>query len=192
MDSIERVGKTVEDAIQGALRVMLLTRDEVDVKVLFEGKAGFLGFGSKPARVLVSRKIEPVEEKPVVVAKPEPVKANDADEIMPKETTEKFLQAVIEAIGLQVRVDINQKDKHLYVNMTGNNMGVLIGKRGQTLDALQYLTNLVVNRCDKPKYSVILDTENYRRRRRETLEALALSLARKVKITKKNRWCLNP
>ena len=166
MDSSNTVikpGKTVEDAVAEALKILGANKDEVDIKVLDPGAKGFLGlWGFRPARVSVSKKLGPVE------------------------TVEKFLDEVSKAMGMEVQVDVNRKDKHLYVNLLGKNMGVLIGKRGQTLDSLQYLTNLVVNRCGVPEFSVILDTENYRKRRRETLEGLAMSLARKVKSTKKN------
>ena len=162
-NTVERVGKTIEDAIADALKILNAKQDEVDINIIDPGAKGFLGLiGSKPARVSVSRKLGPVE------------------------TVEKFLDEVTKAMGIAVQVDINRKEKHLYVNLIGKNMGILIGKRGQTLDSLQYLTNLVVNRCGIPEFSVILDTENYRKRRRETLEGLAISLARKVKSTKKN------
>ena len=163
MDTIERVGKTVEDAIADALKILECSRDDVDIKVIDHGAKGFLGLiGNRPARISVSKKLGPVE------------------------LVEQFLEEVTSAIGINVTLETNRKDKHLYVNLIGQNMGILIGKRGQTLDSLQYLTNLVVNRCGVPEFSVILDTENYRKRRKETLEGLALSLARKVKITKKN------
>lgn len=162
-NKIERVGKNVESAVAEALKILGLSRDDVDVTVIDPGNKGFLGLvGSRPARVSVSRKFGPVE------------------------VAEKFLDEVTTAMGIAVQVDVSRKEKHLYVNLIGQNMGVLIGKRGQTLDSLQYLTNLVVNRCGVPEFSVILDTENYRKRRRETLEGLAISLARKVKSTKKN------
>jgi spoIIIJ-associated protein len=162
MDTIERTAKTVEDAITGALRSLDANRDDVLVTVLDEGsKGGIFGIGSKPARVLVRRK-------------PDPISA-----------AKNFLREVTLAMGLSVAIETNKKDKHVYINMIGENMGVLIGKRGKTLDSLQYLTNLAVNRCGVPEISVILDTENYRKRRRETLEGLAVSLARKVKSTGK-------
>ncbi|MCL2665246.1 MAG: protein jag, partial [Defluviitaleaceae bacterium] len=118
--------------------------------------------GSKPARVLVTRKFDPVRK------------------------AKEFLSEVTAAMGLEVKIEIHLKEQSLYINLLGSNMGILIGKRGQTLDSLQYLTNLVVNRCSAPEYSVMLDTENYRRRRRDTLETLALGLAKKVRATRKN------
>ncbi|MCL2016737.1 MAG: protein jag [Defluviitaleaceae bacterium] len=163
MDAVERVGKTKEDAIAAALKILNLTIEQVDIQIIDEGSKGFLGlFGNKPAKVSVTKKIGPTE------------------------LAERFLLEVTEAMGMLVKLELNRKEKHLHVNLIGQNMGVLIGKRGQTLDALQYLTNLVINRCGVPEFSIVLDTENYRKRRRETLEGLAISLARKAKITKKN------
>ncbi len=162
MDSVEKIAKTAEEAIAEALKALNAARDEVDVEILEPGaKGGLFGIGSKPAKVRVTRKFEPVA------------------------AVRNFLKEVTLAMNLSVNIEINQKDKHLYINLVGENMGVLIGKRGQTLDSLQYLTNLVVNRCGVPEISVVLDTENYRKRRRETLEALANSLARKAKTTHK-------
>ncbi|MDR1663396.1 MAG: protein jag [Clostridiales bacterium] len=162
MDSIERTAKTVDDAVAEALKVLGASKEDVEITVIEAGSKGVFGFGSKPAKVLVTRKFDP------------------------QEVAVRFLREVALAIGISVQVEVNAKDKHLYINMSGSNMGVLIGKRGQTLDSLQYLTNLVVNRCGVPEISVVLDTENYRKRRRETLESLAISLAKKVKATKKN------
>ena len=162
MDPVEKIGKTVDDAVAEALKSLNATHDEVEITVLDAGSKGFIGIGSKPARVSVKRRFEPVN------------------------AVKTFLREVSLAMGLTVRVETNLKDKHLYINLIGENMGVLIGKRGQTLDSLQYLTNLVANRCGVPELSVVLDTENYRKRRRDTLEALASSLAKKVKLTKKS------
>ncbi|MBR6541630.1 MAG: protein jag, partial [Anaerotignum sp.] len=99
---------------------------------------------------------------------------------------ETFLKEVFLSMGLIVKINAELKDKHLLVELTGDDMGILIGKRGQTLDALQYLVNLVVNKKSPYYISVMLDTENYRQRRKETLESLAFNLAKKVKHTKKN------
>lgn len=161
--SVTRSGKTVEDAVREALKILAISKENADVEVIDEGSKGFLGIiGNRPAKVTVKRKLS-------------------APEII-----EKFLDELTTAMGLAVKIDISRKEKHMYVNLSGENMGVLIGKRGHTLDSLQYLTNLVVNRCGVPEFSVIIDTENYRKRRKETLEGLAISLARKVKATKKS------
>jgi spoIIIJ-associated protein len=163
MDSVEKIAKTVDEAVAEALKSLQAVMEDVEVTVLDPGaKGGIFGLGSKPARVLVKRKADPI-----TVAK-------------------NFLREVMLAMGLSVKIETNKKDRHVHINLIGENMGILIGKRGKTLDSLQYLTNLAVNRCSVPEISIILDTENYRKRRRETLEALASSLARKVKSTKKS------
>ena len=160
-DSIEKVGKTAEEAVEAALRALDATADTVDIQVLDPGsKGGLFGIGSRPAKVLVTRKFDPIQK------------------------AKNFLREVTLSMGLDVTIDSNLKDKYLYVNIHGENMGILIGKRGATLDALQYLVNLAVNRGGAPAFSVVIDTENYRKRRRETLEGLARTLARKVKTTK--------
>ena len=163
MDQVIKIAKTEEEAISEALSDIGADRDEVEILVLEPGaKGGIFGIGAKPAKVQVTRKYDPVHH------------------------AKNFVREGALTMGLSVRVETNLKDKHLHMNLFGESMGILIGKRGQTLDALQYLTNLVVNRCGVPEFSVILDTENYRKRRRDTLESLAGNLARKVKSTKKS------
>jgi len=162
-DRLEVAAKTIEAAISEALTALDTTEDQVNITVIDPGsKGGLFGIGSKPARVLAVRKLTPAD-----VAK-------------------NFLKEVTLAMSLSVNLDVTTKDKQVKVNMSGENMGLLIGKRGHTLDALQYLTNLAVNQNSEPNASVILDTENYRRRRRDTLESLAHGIARKVKSTRKS------
>ncbi|MCL2199732.1 MAG: protein jag [Defluviitaleaceae bacterium] len=161
-DCIERLAKTVEEATEEALKILNVTKDQVIITVLDEGSGGFLGLGSRPAKVRVELKPEP------------------------EQAVKDFLREVTLAMGLNIKMETNQKDKHLYVNLTGENMGILIGKRGQTLDALQYVTNLAVGRHGDLQMSVVIDTENYRRRRRDTLEGLARTIARKVKDKRQN------
>ena len=162
MNSVEKIAKTVDDAISLALISLNASMDDVDVTIIDEGSKGILGIGSKPAKVLVTKKPAPID------------------------IAQQFLREVTLTMGLNIQIDVNLKEKHLFINMKGENIGVLIGKRGQTLDSLQYLTNLVVNRNSAPEFSVILDTENYRKRRKDTLESLASSIAKKVKATKKS------
>lgn len=162
-DSIEWLAPTVEKATEEALEKLGVTRSEVKITVLDEGSKGvLLGIGSRPAKVRVEMKPDPVD------------------------AVKDFLREVTLAMGLSVTVEAQKKEKHLNVNLTGENMGILIGKRGQTLDALQYLTNLAVGRHGDLQMSVVIDTENYRRRRRDTLEGLARTIARKVKDTRQN------
>jgi spoIIIJ-associated protein len=163
MDKIELFGKTVEEATEEALKKLGITRDEAKITVLDEGSKGMLlGIGSRPAKVRVELKPDPIQ------------------------TVKDFLREVTLAMGLSVNVEAAVKDRHLNVNLTGENMGILIGKRGQTLDALQYITNLAVGRHGDLQMSVIIDTENYRSRRRDTLEGLARTIARKVRDKRQN------
>lgn len=163
MQKIEKTGRTVDEAVADALKFLSATMDEVDIEVIDEAKAGFLGLGGKPAKVIVTKRFDPAA------------------------VSKSFLREVFAAMGMIVEVDARVKDgKQLFVDLKGENMGMLIGKRGQTLDSLQYLVNLVVNKGEAQFVSVHLDTENYRQRRRETLESLAYNLAKKVKATKKS------
>ncbi len=163
MDEIRKSGKSIEEAVAAALGELGASKEEVSITVIDEGSKGFLGvFGGKEAVVLVRKNFNP------------------------ERAAENFLREVFLSMGLIVKIETQLKDKHLFINLTGGDMGILIGKRGQTLDALQYLVNLVVNKNSSSYISVMLDTENYRQRRKETLETLAFNLAKKVKHTKKN------
>lgn len=164
MEFVEKIGKTVEGAINVALKDLDATIEEVDIEILEKETKGFLGIlGNKPARVKVTKKYDPV-----LVAKI-------------------FLKEMFLSMGLSVDINANLKDsKHLFINLIGEEMGILIGKRGQTLDSLQYLVNLVVNKGEAAYVSVTLDTENYRQRRKDTLESLAKNLSKKVKATHKS------
>lgn len=163
MDTIQRKGKTVEEAVNEALKELKISREDAEIEVIEEGSKGFLGvFGAKEAVVNVKKKFDP------------------------EKTAKVFLKEMFIAMGLIVNIETTLKDKQLEVKISGDDMGIIIGKRGQTLDSIQYLVNLVVNKGTAPYISITLDTENYRERRKETLESLAYNLARKVKHTGKN------
>lgn len=165
MEYKEFTGKSVDDALTNATVELGVTSDQIKYEVVEEGSNGFLGIGSKDAviKVVISS-----NENPETVAK-------------------NFLNEVFEAMQLEVNVTIkfNEVDNTLDIDLAGPEMGVLIGKRGQTLDSLQYLTNLAVNRSADSYTRVKIDTEDYRRRRKETLENLAKNMANKVKRTRK-------
>lgn len=165
MEYKEFTGKSVDDALTNATVELGVTSDQIKYEVVEEGSNGFLGIGSKDAiiKVVISS-----NENPETVAK-------------------NFLNEVFEAMQLEVEVTIkfNEVDNTLDIDLAGPEMGVLIGKRGQTLDSLQYLTNLAVNRSADSYTRVKIDTEDYRRRRKETLENLAKNMANKVKRTRK-------
>ena len=163
MEFIEVSAKTVNDAITEACQKLTVTSDKLEYEVIEEGSAGFLGIGSRAA---------------VIKAR---VKSSIQD------TARSFLQDVFEAMGLTVVVDMkyDEIDHFMDIDLKGDEMGVLIGKRGQTLDSLQYLTSLVVNKDAENYIRVKVDTENYRKRRKDTLENLAKNIAFKVKRTKR-------
>lgn len=164
---IEISAKTVNDAIMEACQKLGVTSDKLDYEVLEEGSAGFLGIGSKPALIKAAAKIE---------------------ELSIEETASQFLEDVFAAMNMIVKIDVqyDEIERTMDIDLSGDEMGVLIGKRGQTLDSLQYLVSLVVNKETEEYVRVKVDTENYRQRRKETLENLAKNIAYKVKKTRRS------
>ena len=163
MDFIEVSAKTVDDAITEGLVKLGTTSDKIEYEVIEKGSSGFLGIGSRPAVIKVRKKSE-IEDY-----------------------VYDFLHSVFLAMDMDVEIFINKSEdgKNVDVELKGAEMGVLIGKRGQTLDSLQYLTNLAVGKQVSEFVKVKIDTEDYRKRRRETLENLAKNIAYKVKRTKR-------
>ena len=163
MEFVEFSAKTVNDAIIEACQKFTVASDKLEVEVVEEGSSGFLGIGSKPA---------------VIRAK---VKSSITD------IAKDFLDDVFRAMSMVVVSDIkyDEDEKTMDIELSGDEMGVLIGKRGQTLDSLQYLVSLVVNKDMDYYIRVKVDTENYRQRRKETLENLAKNISFKVKRTKR-------
>ena len=166
MEYIDFTAKTVSDAITEACKHFTVTSDKLEYVVVEEGSTGFLGFNSKPAKIQAKVK----EEKLSV-----------------EDQTKKFLDEVFHAMNMVVTIDakFDEEQNLLDVELSGDEMGVLIGKRGQTLDSLQYLISLVVNKGTGEYIRVKVDTENYRQRRKETLENLAKNISYKVKRTKR-------
>lgn len=163
MEFIEISAKTVDDAITEALIRLGTTSDKIEYEVIEKGSAGFLGINRKDAVIKVRKK-------------------NDVED-----NIREFLAKVFEAMDLNVEIlmEKNEDGNTINVELKGDDMGVLIGKRGQTLDSLQYLTNLAVNKNAENYVKVKIDTEDYRKRRKETLENLAKNIAYKVKRTKR-------
>ncbi len=164
MDFIEISAKTVDDAVTEGLIKLGTTSDKIEYEVMEKGSAGFFGLGSKPAKIRI-RKKSTVEDH-----------------------VREFLNNVFRAMGMEVEILIrkSEDEKNIDIELKGSDMGVLIGKRGQTLDSLQYLTNLAVGKQVNEYVKVKIDTEDYRKRRRETLENLAKNIAYKVKRTKRS------
>ncbi len=203
MEYMEFKGKTKNDAITEACRHFSVPSDELDYEVIDEGKTGFLGMGSRPALIKARVKeekqevVETVERIEVPATEHLPVDGettvneidkNDAYEKIDVEAvTKKFLMDVFVAMGISVEITAkyDEESKTLEADLSGDEMGVLIGKRGQTLDSLQYLISLVVNKGTTEYIRVKVDTENYRQRRKETLENLAKNISYKVKRTRR-------
>ena len=163
MEFIEVSAKTVDDEITEASIKLGTTSDKIEVEVIEKGSTGFLGIKSKPAIIKARKKNDTVDN------------------------IREFLENVFSAMNMEVTIDIKkaEDDKVYEVELSGKEMGLLIGKRGQTLDSLQYLTNLAVNKHSDGYIKVKLDTEDYRQRRKDTLENLAKNIAYKVKRTKR-------
>ena len=231
MEFREFSAKTVDEAITKASIEFETSSENLEIQVISQGKAGFLGFGAKPAIIRAGKKEEEeilpedVKEAKEPAKKSAPARKEEKKEQkrdhkkeqrkepkrentvkvqdVPAEKEEKpreerkvllrteeeiaeikdeavkFLSGVFKAMGLQVEIKIEYKneDGNLDIDFEGEDMGILIGKRGQTLDSLQYLTSLVVNKGRQGYIRVKLDTEDYRNRRKETLENLARSIA---------------
>ena len=164
MEYIEVSAKNIDDAITEACQQLGATSDQIEYEVIDKGSTGFLGIGSKNAVIKARKKEGSVEDN-----------------------VKEFLNSVFAAMNMEVEliVKIDDAEKVIDVELKGDDMGVLIGKRGQTLDSLQYLTNLAINKKSEDYYKVKIDTEDYRKRRKETLENLAKNIAYKVKRTKR-------
>ena len=163
MKYIEISAKTVNDALTEASIALGVPSSEIEYEVIEKGSAGFLGIGSKNAVIKACKKFS-VEDN-----------------------VKEFLESVFHAMDMEVEivVKIDEENKLIDVELKGDDMGILIGKRGQTLDSLQYLTNLAINKHVENYYKVKVDTEDYRKRRKDTLENLAKNIAYKVKKTRR-------
>lgn len=163
MREITASGQTVDEAVQSALEQLGTSRDRVEINIIDEGKKGFLGlFGSKLAIVSVKLTKDPIEE------------------------AEKFIKEVTRNMNIDIELVTTVKGNHVTFDMSGGKIALLIGKRGQTLNALQYLVQLAINKRSQQFFRVTVDAEGYRGRRRETLEALAIKMADKAKRLNKN------
>ena len=156
---IEEEGRTTEEAMELALKKLGVTRDQVRVTVLYEAKKSLFGLITKPAKVRISLKEDP------------------------SSTPEGILKTLLAEMGIEADVNSEVSDGNIYLNINTPNAGLLIGRRGRTLDAIQHLLNCIVNRSSLVKRRVIVDAEQYRERREEILTNLAHKLASKVKTT---------
>ncbi len=164
---IEKTGATIDAAVESALKELNCTRDEVEIEVLNKGSKGFLGLGASEAKVRVTVKEEYF----------------DLDSAETEVSVDKYLVNILEKMGIEAQVEVKESEGSLDMEISGDMMGVVIGRRGDTLDALQYLCSLVYNKNKDDYVRVNLDTENYRAKREETLVNLAKKIAGTVSRT---------
>jgi spoIIIJ-associated protein len=174
MRQLEKTGKTVDEAVELALREMQTSIDNVIVEVVEEPSKGLLGIiGSKQARVRVT-----VKEDEVLVSPEETLDEVSVEEM--QKIIKEFLASVLTEMGINPDIEIVVEEDTFFTNVEGEGLGLLIGKRGQTLEAVQYITNIVANRHSGKRIRVIIDAEGYRKRREEVLQQLANRLANRV------------
>ena len=213
---LEKTGRTMEEAIAAALAELGRSEEEISVEVLERAKSGFLGIGAQPALIRVSYEVpdEPAEEKKEAPApkktekkpeakkaeekKPEPKKAEKKPAPAPVDETGEFaavrafISGLMERMGVEADIEISRRDNGgINVNLSGSGMGAIIGRRGETLDAIQHLTNYVVNRDSDKHMHISVDAENYRAKREESLTKLAEKMAEKA-IKYKRSMALEP
>ena len=210
---LEKSGRTMEDAIAAALAELGRSEEEISVEVLERAKSGFLGIGAQPALIRVSYEVpdEPAEEKKEA---PAPKKAEKKEAPAPKKAEKKpevkkpapapvdetgefaavraFISGLMERMGVEAEIEISRRDNGgINVKLSGSGMGAIIGRRGETLDAIQHLTNYVVNRDSDKHMHISVDAENYRAKREESLTKLAEKMAEKA-IKYKRSMALEP
>ena len=181
MNTVEKSAKTVEEAIEAALLELGIGEDEADIEILEQPSRAFLGLiGGKPARVRVSVKADDPLKLADVPDKAEK-RSNKISQADAVQVARDFLQKICDAMKLKVYIEKMTTDEQVILSLRGDDLGLLIGKHGQTLDALQYLVNLAANRDSDERVRIIVDVEDYRKRREDTLTQLALRLADRVK-----------
>lgn len=205
MREVTASGQTVEEAVQSALKQLSMSREEVEIEVIDQGKKGFLGlFGATRAIVKVREKSETPVQTEENVATPHKKQENSSytddnteqESSVNKETTsetpteeniattieeaENYLKTIANHMGVEIEIETIVEEKRVYFDLSGEKIAILIGKRGKTLNAIQYLTQLCINKEGRKFHSVIVDAEGYRNRREETLKELAEKMASKA------------
>ena len=194
--TLEKSARTEDEAIAAALKELGMDRDDVSVEIVERAKSGFLGIGASPAVIRVSYEAEdepevpaaPKAEAPAAPAKPAAVVDESADYA----EIRKFLTGLLERMGVAADIEISPRENGgVNVNLSGSGMGAIIGRRGETLDAIQHLTNYVVNRGSEKRLHISVDAECYRSKREESLTRLAEKMAEKA-IKYKRSMALEP
>lgn len=195
MKFVEKVAKNIDSAITDALIELGATTDQVEIEILEKGSKGIFGIGAKNAKVKVT--LKKIVEEPTIEIEEEVIEAievkQDTKQVTePEENTDEaitkaktFLTNVLDAMKIEAKIEAKMVGDKLLIEISGEKMGIIIGKRGETLDSLQYLTNIAVNKEHQSYIKVMIDTENYRSRREDTLKKLAYKLAKKASQTRK-------
>ena len=194
--TLEKSARTEDEAIAAALAELGMDRDDVSVEIVERAKSGFLGIGASPAVIRVSYE---AEDEPEVLAAPKaeapaaPAKAAAVvDENEDYAEIRRFLTGLLERMGVTADIEISPRENGgVNVNLSGSGMGAIIGRRGETLDAIQHLTNYVVNRGSEKRMHISVDAECYRSKREESLTRLAEKMAEKA-IKYKRSMALEP
>lgn len=195
--TLEKSARTEDEAIAAALAELGMDRDDVSVEIVERAKSGFLGIGASPAVIRVSYEAEDEPEAPAAVPKAEapaaPAKAAAVvDENEDYAEIRRFLTGLLERMGVTADIEISPRENGgVNVNLSGSGMGAIIGRRGETLDAIQHLTNYVVNRGSEKRLHISVDAECYRSKREESLTRLAEKMAEKA-IKYKRSMALEP
>ncbi|HXZ35836.1 MAG TPA: RNA-binding cell elongation regulator Jag/EloR [Thermodesulfobacteriota bacterium] len=175
MKSVETEGKSTEEAIHKACEELGAPRQELEIEVLSNGSSGFLGMGAKNARIRATVK----EKSAPRISEARPLGA--VSDPQAAETAKKILQDILRLLEVEATVDLKEESERILLNIKGDGSGLLIGRKGQTLDALEYLINKIVHKGAEDKKRIVVDTENYRLRREDSLVQLAQRLAEKAK-----------
>ena len=188
--TLEMTGRTEDEALAAALAQLGMDRDDVSVEIVERAKSGFLGIGASPAVIRVSYEAEDEPQAVPELSAQEPVV--NADEPAEYAAIRKFLSGLLEKMGVKAEISISLRDNGgINVNLSGNAMGAIIGRRGETLDAIQHLTNYVVNRGSDKHLHISVDAESYRSKREESLIHLAEKMAAKA-VKYKRSMALEP
>jgi len=198
MDSVEAEGNSIDEAIDGALRLLGVTRDRVEIEILNNAVRGLFGIGGRKARVRATLRVPidadrpaPTPEVQRETAPGPPPRELAADDRRGIERARQVLESILRHLEVQAEVNVRNVEDDVLFDLTGDSSGVLIGRRGQMLDALEYLLNRVAARDESGSARIVVDSENYRARRREALEELARRMGEQAKKKRKS-VTLNP
>ena len=175
MKSVETEGKTTEEAIQKACEELRVSRQDLEIEVLSGGSSGFLGLGAKNARIRAT--VKEISAPRTPEARPSAALSDN----QAAETAKKTLQDILRLLEVEATVDLKEDSERILLNIQGDGSGLLIGRKGQTLDAMEYLINKIVHKDAEDKKRIVVDTEDYRFRREDSLVKLAQRLGEKAK-----------